>query len=110
MAILASQFCNRLKLLIVKTPCLPITVLGVRYTDDYLSGTQLAVSYSGGLLVKKPPAQVHNLSLLRAIQRVQRTIDDRLPPAPVVRADSAAEPSSFKDLARPLSARQKWPR
>ena len=55
---------------------------------------------------KNPPVNVPNLTLLRAVQRVQRTIDHRLPPQPGVRADSAAEPS-FKDLARPLSALSK---
>jgi hypothetical protein len=54
--------------------------------------------------MKKPPAQVPNLSILRAVQRLQRTLDDRLP-QPVVRADSAVEPR--KPWATPLSSHAK---
>jgi hypothetical protein len=52
---------------------------------------------TGGVVSKNPPLNVANLTILRAIQRVERqvrNIDQRLPE----RADSIAEPS-FKDLA-----------
>jgi hypothetical protein len=69
----------------------------------------------GGLLVKKPPDNVSNLTLLRAVKRVQRTLqrtlDDKPPPSPGAQIynDSISEPRK-PWAAAPLSARNKGPR